>query len=106
MSQRAHTAEGLRASASNKRVRVAAILALAVAVALGAWLVFKGDDQGTEPSRAPASAVSATELRALPNELGHEVFWAGAKPGFTYELTQTTQGNVFLRYLPAGVKVK
>lgn len=31
--------------------------------------------------------------------------WAGPKAGTTYELTQTTDGRIYIRYLPAGVKV-
>jgi hypothetical protein len=31
------------------------------------------------------------------------VYWAGSKQGFSYELT-ATNGRVWVRYLPAGVK--
>jgi hypothetical protein len=70
------------------------------------WLVVKGDDNGTTaPARTAPVAASATELRALPGQLGHEVFWAGSKSGFTYELTRTAKGKVFVRYLPPGVEL-
>jgi hypothetical protein len=106
MSERAHTAERLPASASDRRVRLAIIVAVAVAAGLLAWLLFKGDDnKSSGPTRAPASAASVSELRALPGDVGHDVFWAGEQKGFTYELTKTTQGNVFVRYLPDGVDV-
>jgi hypothetical protein len=52
-----------------------------------------------------ATAVSAQGLRTVATTLGHPVYWLGAKPGSTYELTQTATGNVFVRYLPSGVKV-
>ena len=31
------------------------------------------------------------------------VYWAGARSGFSYELTVTANGRVFVRYLPHGV---
>jgi hypothetical protein len=49
-------------------------------------------------------AASAASLRSLASKLGHPIYWAGPKRGFTYELTRTTNGRVYVRYLPAGVK--
>ncbi len=50
-------------------------------------------------------AVSEDELVALADELGHPVYWAGPMENTTYELTVTTDGSVFVRYLPPGKKV-
>jgi hypothetical protein len=106
MSDRAHIAERLPVSAASRRIRLALVLCAAVGAGLVAWFVFKSGDNGTSvPNRAPASAASAAELQALPGKVGHDVFWAGRKSGFTYELTQTNKGNIFIRYLPAGVEV-
>jgi hypothetical protein len=92
--------------AHGRRVRLGAIVALAVLAGFVAWLIFKGDDnKANAPTRAPAVAASYAQLRALPGQVGHEVYWAGKKTGYTYELTQTSQGNIFVRYLPAGVQV-
>lgn len=55
--------------------------------------------------RPVSERVSAAELRALPAEVGHPVYWAGPDPKSTYELTRTKDGRVYLRYLPAGVRV-
>ncbi len=44
-------------------------------------------------------------LKALAKSLKHPVYWAGAKKGETYELTQNSTGQVFVRYLPKGVAV-
>ncbi len=89
-----------------RRVRLGAIVALAVLAGFLAWLIFKGDDnKANAPARAPAVAASYAQLRALPGQVGHEVYWGGKKTGYTYELTQTSQGNIFVRYLPAGVEV-
>jgi hypothetical protein len=48
-------------------------------------------------------AATPEALKALAASLGHPVYWAGARPGMTYELTQTADGNTFVRYLPSGV---
>jgi hypothetical protein len=42
------------------------------------------------------------ELRSLAHRLGHPIYWAGKRPGYTYELTQAG-GAVFVRYLPPGI---
>jgi hypothetical protein len=55
--------------------------------------------------RAAASAATVGDLRALKSSTGHDIFWAGHKRGYTYELTNTTEGNIYIRYLPPGVPV-
>jgi hypothetical protein len=50
-------------------------------------------------------AASVGDLKALAVRLGHPIYWAGPKAGDTYELTQTSSGKVYIRYLPSGVKV-
>src|SRR6478672_5430952 len=57
------------------------------------------------PTRAPASAATLADLRALKGKTGHDIFWAGRKRGYTYELTQTSGGDIYIRYLPPGVPV-
>jgi hypothetical protein len=52
-----------------------------------------------------AAAISREGLKSLASSLGHPVYWAGPKNGYTYELTRTASGQVYLRYLPRGVKV-
>jgi hypothetical protein len=75
-----------------------------VVAGFAAWLIFGGDnDQTKAPGRAPGEAVSASKLQTLPAQVGHDFYWAGKQAGFTYEFTQTNNGNTFLRYLPAGV---
>jgi hypothetical protein len=103
MSERAQTAGRLPASTASRR-RLLFVVGGAIIVAFIAWLLLKGDDKGTSPGRAPGSAVSQSQLQALPGQAGHDVFWAGAQRGYTYELTQTSKGNIYIRYLPAGVE--
>jgi len=59
------------------------------------------------PPRTPqgSKAASVQQLKGLAVTLGHPVYWAGAQPGDTYELTRTSNGSVYIRYLPAGVRV-
>jgi hypothetical protein len=55
-------------------------------------------------SQQAARAVSLAELRRVPGELGHPVYWAGERSGDRYELTRTEDGRVYVRYLPDGVQ--
>ena len=50
-------------------------------------------------------ATTAAGLKALAATVGHPIYWAGAQPNTTLELTQTADGKTFVRYLPAGAKV-
>jgi hypothetical protein len=56
-------------------------------------------------TRAPATGVSVAELTRFSSSVGHPVYWAGAQPGSTYELSRTKDGRVFVRYLPSGAKL-
>jgi hypothetical protein len=87
-------------------VRIGALVALAVVVGLVVWLVARGDDESAPTfSSGGATAASAEDLAGLPAEVGHPVYWAGPKRGYTYELTRTDDGRIYIRYLPAGVEV-
>lgn len=84
-------------------VPAAVLLALVVA---GVALFGGGDgDEPTAPRRAPAAAATAERLAAVAAGAGHPVYWAGARQDATYELTQTRDGRIFIRYLPRGVAV-
>ena len=48
--------------------------------------------------------LSVQGLRKLAASLNQPIYWAGPEPGYQYELTRTTAGKVFVRYLPVGVK--
>jgi hypothetical protein len=86
-------------------VRIGAVVGLAFIAGVVAWLVLRGDETSIHEKRAPAHAVSTRELAVLPSEVHHPVYWAGPRSAITYELTQTTDGRIFIRYLPAGVAV-
>jgi hypothetical protein len=84
---------------------VAGIVALAIAVGLGLWLVLRGGGEKRARPQAPAAAASQQRLVAFARSVGHPVYWAGPQPRFTYELSRTKDGRVYIRYLPPGVKV-
>jgi hypothetical protein len=88
------------------RIRVGAVVALALAVGFVAWLVLRDRGSSTKPAQpASASAASVQELQSLAASLGHPIFWLGPKSGYTYELTNTQSGKIYVRYLPPGVEV-
>ncbi|MGB2874582.1 MAG: hypothetical protein WBB76_03820 [Gaiellaceae bacterium] len=78
--------------------------AVAVAAIVVLWMVLVGGsgNTATPPSGGP-TLVSQAQLKHLAGSVSYPVFWAGPKDGFSYELT-TTHGQIFIRYLSAGVK--
>jgi hypothetical protein len=86
-------------------VRIGAVVALALAAGFVAWLVLRNGDSSPKPKTTAASATSVAQLTDLARALGHPIFWVGPKAGYSYELSQTQSGKVFVRYLPPGVKV-
>jgi hypothetical protein len=86
-------------------LRLGALIAVGLAAFLVGWMAMnRGDDAPPAPGSA-ASAASESELKAFADSVSHPVYWAGAKEGYTYELTQTTNGLVYVRYLPEGTEV-
>ena len=97
--------------ARNPRLRVGVIVAVAALVAIGVWLLVRNNDDGsgsssvaTGPAIGPVAA-SQDRLRKLADEEGHAVYWIGPEENTTYELTRTSAGRIFVRYLPKGVPV-
>jgi hypothetical protein len=105
--------EAQRRALADGRLRVGAVIALGVAVAFIVWLFVRdGDDNGsgtntTASSGAQNLVVPATpqSLRALARTVGHPIYWAGPRRGIKYELTQTTDGRIYIRYLPREVAI-
>jgi hypothetical protein len=97
--------------ARDSRVRVGAVVAVAVLVALVVWLLVRNNDNGsgsgsvaTGPAIGPVAATQ-DRLRKLASEEGHDIYWIGPENNTTYELTRTSAGRIFVRYLPKGVPV-
>jgi hypothetical protein len=87
-------------------VVVAVVLALAAGLLV--WLLTRGDDNGTSAPSAPVGkpvALSENQLRAFGRAQATPVYWAGARPNTTYEITRAAGGQIYIRYLPAGVRV-
>lgn len=91
---------------------------MAIAAGLIIWLVTRSGSSSTQPT-PPTTAPTTTSASAQPygptalNEaglkvavgaLGQSAFWVGPVAGKTYELQRSANGNVFVRYLPSGVK--
>jgi hypothetical protein len=91
-------------------LRVGAVVAIAIAVALVVWLLVRGGDSNgsAETPRVaaiPAVAATPSRLHDLSVEVGRPVYWLGPQENRTYELTRTTLDRTYVRYLPTGVPV-
>ena len=83
-----------------------ALAAIVIVVGVGAWLLFRdnGSDSTSTDQATPVAATTA-DLSAVAAEVKHPVYWAGERTGYTYELTRTRDGRIYIRYLPKGVDV-
>lgn len=85
------------------QVRLGALAALGFAAFLIGWLAIGGTDKPSQPEGG-AAVTSEAELREFAASAAHPVYWAGSRTGQTYELTRTSDGRIYIRYLPEGVK--
>lgn len=83
-------------------LRLTALAAAGLAAFLVGWLMLGGADEEAQAPRG-ASVTSEQDLRAFADSAGHPVYWAGRRGKNSYELTRTSDGRVFVRYLPQGV---
>ena len=75
--------------------------AVLVAAAIVGWLLLH--DRGTtKPVRIATgpALVSAEQLATEAKSLGRPIYWAGPRRNWSYELTVTKSGRVYVRYLP------
>jgi hypothetical protein len=93
------------------RPQVRLLAAIVVAIAAGILIVvlfISGDDDGGSQSldagfTGPVIA-SKGDISALAQGVGHPVYWAGQREGSEIELTQTSDGRVYVRYLTGGAE--
>jgi hypothetical protein len=120
MDEQEQKPDGPRTGRRRPRLRVGAAVALAAGAGLAAWAIVGHDGAGSSSTSsvsppAPATtaatakpigpvALSAKGLRTLTSSVHQPVYWAGPQAGYLYELTRTSTGRVFIRYLPPGVK--
>ena len=85
------------------QMRLGILIAIGLATFLVGWLMLGKGDSSSPPTGASASSESA--LRDFAKSASTPIYWAGPRENTTYELTRTTDGRVYVRYLPEGVKV-
>jgi hypothetical protein len=97
--------ERMRVPTNALPLSLGALLIIAV-ILFGVFLLLGGHTAGktTLPPVGAPAAVSETQLKALAAQSNHAIYWAGAKKG-TYELTRTTDGRIYIRYVPSPDKV-
>jgi hypothetical protein len=108
--------EGSKRFFQQPRIRLGAVVALAVAAGIVAWALIGRDNSSSTPTsttatKGPVTAahaavgLSANGLTTLARRIKQRIYWAGPRPGYIYEVTRLSDGRVFVRYLPPGVKV-
>lgn len=86
-----------------------------VAAVLALFLLLRSGEENTSAAPAPAAATGASgpaapaattpeRLRALSRRLDRPVYWAGEQAGAALELTETGDGELYVRYLTGGAK--
>jgi hypothetical protein len=99
-----------------RRIRLGAIIALAAAAGIITWVAIERRDNSSSTStttatKGPVAAshppvgLSAGGLRTVARRVKQPIYWAGPKKGYIYELTRLSNGRIYVRYLPPGVKV-
>jgi hypothetical protein len=93
---------------SMRRFGPGAAIAIALVVGFLVWLIFirGGEDDPETPVDAVPQVeavgpefASRSDLREAAAAVGHEIYWAGPHEDGRPELTVTTDGRVFVRYL-------
>lgn len=105
MTENATTRNPIRGPALPHADLIVLVLAVAISGAVVIWLYLRNEGVGT-PLPAPGSGaalVTRAQLEHLPEVADQPVYWAGPKSGYSYELTKTSNGRTFVRYLPSGV---
>ena len=106
------------------RVRIGAVVAIAIAGGLLGWLLTRGGNDTTSASPPGTPTITAGQtlpgfppgihlgpqilapdaLVVMQRALRQPVYWLGTQAGHRLELEKLTNGNVFVTYLPPGVK--
>ncbi len=77
------------------------ILSVALVAAVIVWLV---RDDDSSPAVGTPEAVTASELSEFAAEQDTSVYWLGERRGASYEVTDTSSGRIYVRYLTGGAE--
>jgi hypothetical protein len=103
-SPRAAVAQRTRMPTNALPLSLVALLLIAL-ISFGALLTLRGHGgKTTLPPVGSPAAVSESQLKSLASQSSQPIYWAGPKHG-TYELTRTTDGRTYIRYVPSADKV-
>jgi hypothetical protein len=78
-----------------------AVLSVALVAAVVVWLV---RDDDSSPAAGEPDVVAATQLSEFAAERLKPVYWLGERPDESYELTDSSSGRVYIRYLTGGAE--
>jgi hypothetical protein len=107
------TAESVnRQSMANNRTLTMVVVGVVILIAVGLGLFFllhkssthKKTTKGKHYNRINAVLETAPQLKAESSILGTPIYWAGPLKGYSYEFTRATTGNMYVRYLPKGLR--
>lgn len=94
--------------ANRSRLLRIGVIAIAIVVALIAWLVTRdsggGSSEPTTAEEAGPRIVTVDELREVAAKLGQPIYWAGPVKGRELELKELGEGGVQVLYLPEGTE--
>jgi hypothetical protein len=79
-------------------------LSVAIVVVAAILVLRSGGDDNSAQADSGASIVDVAGVNSLASTLGHPIYWAGPIAEDQLELTRAAGGNIYLRYLPAGVE--
>jgi hypothetical protein len=95
-------------------VRIGAVIAIAAVAAFLVWFFAirdtgdsdNGGSGGTAQNVLGPVAATEADIADLAKKNDQEIFWAGNQPGTSdLELTQTADGNVYVRYLTGNASI-
>jgi hypothetical protein len=97
-------------SMGSQQLRIGILVVVAAIVGVGLWLALSHNSGKKKVKQHPRTsaigplALSQTGLMAHTLAVGQPVYWAGPKRGVRYEFWRLTNDNIYIRYLPHGVR--
>lgn len=107
MRWRRSSGEAQPAMPKRTQARLGALLAVAIAILLAAWVLIDGNDSGDGSASAEPTEAEIVSVPALRQAVAAEsapVYWAGAIAGSGLELSRPSSERAYVRYLPSGVE--